>query len=508
MSGPDNVVRPEIELALQRNIPIIPVLVADADMPDRGNLPPSLKDLVFFDAVRFRLQNVEGDTRSLISALESATASLDATSGTVAQGTVAIEPSSYIEVAMRAAKFGLYGLFAISLIVGSLAVLPKIAANIFYIVELAKGPLRVGLQDGGPLSLPFVAAWVVVAGSGAIALYVFRQRGIAALFSWLAKSYYIGLGPGLGFVDRPMNEAMIREALPASYPPGSTISDEQTRLTIDASESAQDHFRRAAQWASYLSKVVRDDSRFRDFCDNEITTIGFVSFGEQTLRLAIIYYLPPLRAFAAVARRKLPHSIEVDGWCFPIVIRPWLPVRHGSARPSGNCWVRCRRDGYSMLTARHAVRPKKVGKSVKISVKRDPRRGRLLRASEKMDAAVIALPIGAWGGKKVAPPSSVIGFKPIRLLSSQGARDGQVIEIPGSTIWAQQGQEPLNGNLLFFNPSLQPGDSGCLVLDREHENTPPYLMYLGKTTLSNGQSYGYGVLLEQVRRIWDLEFYN
>lgn len=225
------------------------------------------------------------------------------------------------------------------------------------------------------------------------------------------------------------------------------------------------------------------------------------------LRLGVIYYLSPLRAFGAVANRRLPPYIEIDGWQFPIIIRPWLPVRHGAVLSSGNCWVRCPQGRSSILTARHAVRPKTLGKLVSIQVVRAPRRGRLLCASEKMDAALIALSENDWGGKKPVCPSSVIGFKPVRLLSSQGAKDGQVIEVQGTTIWAQPGQEPLSSNLLFFSPFLQPGDSGCLVLDREHKEQPPYLMYLGKATLSNGHSYGYGILLEQARRIWNLDFF-
>jgi hypothetical protein len=55
---------------------------------------------------------------------------------------------------------------------------------------------------------------------------------------------------------------------------------------------------------------------------------------------------------------------------------------------------------------------------------------------------------------------------------------------------------------------LQLGDSGCLVLDREHREEPPHLMYLGETVLDGRGAVGYGLLLEQPRRILNLEFFS
>jgi hypothetical protein len=46
LDNPSDMVRIEIETALQRNIPIIPVIVAGAPFPDEAKLPPSMRGLV------------------------------------------------------------------------------------------------------------------------------------------------------------------------------------------------------------------------------------------------------------------------------------------------------------------------------------------------------------------------------------------------------------------------------------------------------------------------------
>jgi hypothetical protein len=47
-------VRMEIEIALERGIPVIPILVGDATMPKAGDLPPILRDLVFRNAAEVK----------------------------------------------------------------------------------------------------------------------------------------------------------------------------------------------------------------------------------------------------------------------------------------------------------------------------------------------------------------------------------------------------------------------------------------------------------------------
>jgi hypothetical protein len=47
-------VRIELEAALQRNIPIVPVLVRGGEVPDEGNLPPSLADIAYRNGLAVR----------------------------------------------------------------------------------------------------------------------------------------------------------------------------------------------------------------------------------------------------------------------------------------------------------------------------------------------------------------------------------------------------------------------------------------------------------------------
>lgn len=224
------------------------------------------------------------------------------------------------------------------------------------------------------------------------------------------------------------------------------------------------------------------------------------------VKLSVIHYLPLFFAFYAVA--KQPSEIEIEGWKFPIVIRPWRPIKQSSTYSSGNCWIKFSGQRVGILTAAHAVRPKRArpGSWVRIDVRRTPRRGRLIEKSEKMDAAIIELQREKWDAKVAAKPSSIIGYKQIRLLSSSGPRDCWITEIKGRTIDGSPGEEPLEGYYIMFNQCLDRGDSGCVALDIEHDSMPPYLMYLGVTNRGYGNQ-GYGLLLEQPRRIWDVKFF-
>jgi hypothetical protein len=54
LSNPDDFVRIELEAGLERNIPVIPVLVSGAAMPAREELPLSLQPLVYRNAFLLR----------------------------------------------------------------------------------------------------------------------------------------------------------------------------------------------------------------------------------------------------------------------------------------------------------------------------------------------------------------------------------------------------------------------------------------------------------------------
>jgi len=54
IDDPSDYVRIEIESALKRNIPVIPVLVEEATMPSAANLPPSIESMAFRNAAEIR----------------------------------------------------------------------------------------------------------------------------------------------------------------------------------------------------------------------------------------------------------------------------------------------------------------------------------------------------------------------------------------------------------------------------------------------------------------------
>jgi len=70
LGDPDDFVRIEIESALKRNIMIIPLLVRGASMPAEVKLPPSLRKLVYRNAVPIRPDpDFHGDIDRLIEAI-------------------------------------------------------------------------------------------------------------------------------------------------------------------------------------------------------------------------------------------------------------------------------------------------------------------------------------------------------------------------------------------------------------------------------------------------------
>jgi len=74
LDHPRDFVRIEIEAALQRDIRLIPVLVRDAAMPGPGDLPASIRDLAFRNAVQVRAgRDFRIDISRLIQALEAVT---------------------------------------------------------------------------------------------------------------------------------------------------------------------------------------------------------------------------------------------------------------------------------------------------------------------------------------------------------------------------------------------------------------------------------------------------
>ena len=69
LEDPNDFVRLEIASALRRDIPLIPVLVRGAKMPDADRLPPDLKELVYRNAVELTHARWKSDVQLLIRAL-------------------------------------------------------------------------------------------------------------------------------------------------------------------------------------------------------------------------------------------------------------------------------------------------------------------------------------------------------------------------------------------------------------------------------------------------------
>ena len=69
LNEPDDVVRLEITLALERRIPIIPILVQDAEMPSRKELPPEVAPIAHRNAIEASDIRWDYDTGRIIEAV-------------------------------------------------------------------------------------------------------------------------------------------------------------------------------------------------------------------------------------------------------------------------------------------------------------------------------------------------------------------------------------------------------------------------------------------------------
>lgn len=72
LDDPDDIVRLEIEAALERDIRVIPILVEGAMMPRRQELPESLARLVRRNALRISHESFRQDAARLVQILEKA----------------------------------------------------------------------------------------------------------------------------------------------------------------------------------------------------------------------------------------------------------------------------------------------------------------------------------------------------------------------------------------------------------------------------------------------------
>src|SRR5262249_36897361 len=59
-------VRAEIESALSRKIPVVPVLLGDTPVPSADSLPPAIRPLLQLQATRLQRSSFDADAKSLI----------------------------------------------------------------------------------------------------------------------------------------------------------------------------------------------------------------------------------------------------------------------------------------------------------------------------------------------------------------------------------------------------------------------------------------------------------
>lgn len=323
------------------------------------------------------------------------------------------------------------------------------------------------------------------------------------------------MGPSLGAVTSNLTDHMLRGSVPDQEPPTELLGS--ARNTVYDSHPS-DLLGRANRWSAALeSRVVSGDVAIPD--RTVLTTYGLVSF-RTGIRLSIIHYLEPSAIFA-LRHRPAPAVIAED--IFPVVIRPAFFVQmrtrsrlRGVLPLRGNIWLRIphnKRTKLGYLTANHAIGKKELGDAVQPDTHRSPPPGRLVHRSPIMDCAVVRTNFDPGLEFKVIHPSSVIGYKPVRLITGKDEIEATVVEHTGhinGVIEQTSGQEePHLSVLLGVNCELRPGDSGCMVLDCEPEQyerpAVPYAMYRGTWQGIMGH-LGFCQFLEQARRQWDLEF--
>lgn len=325
-----------------------------------------------------------------------------------------------------------------------------------------------------------------------------------------------GMGPGLGAVSADLTSDNLRHAVPDIDPPAEML--DAVRDTVYDSNPSE-ILGRANRWSAALQSEVIS-GQLQVPARTVLTAYGMVSF-KDGIRLSIIHYLEPTAIFRL---RRRPRVAKINENEFPVVVRP-AAFQAMSARTnlgassslSGNIWLKIKyrkssKLGY--LTANHAVKGAKRGGVFSPLTHRSPPPGVVTLRSKVMDSAVVRTDIDPGLDFRMVRPSPVIGYKPVRLITERGEINAHVIAHSGHRYGvipvSRFPEEPRAQVVIFLNRFLKKGDSGCLVVDCEHEQrdggrADPYAMYLGASNEIVGRE-GYCQLLEQARRHWDLEF--
>lgn len=368
---------------------------------------------------------------------------------------------------------------------------------------------------------------------------------VAAVFDiWSRFVLRIPLGEGMGLVTEGFDHIDLTAAFPSEDPPSelvpSELFDEQRpddmRDLHGTPSNTRAALRRANLWAAAMERVIESNQGERRSPGHVMTTYGFVRIG-GTVRLSVVDYFRPVAAF-----RARPRPVEIGGWTFPVVVRPWLAIYHNStprnAQPNspsganvpsqshdGVCWVQFPSNGGAVregiLTARHVVM-REGSTNEEAAVNEDAhihslwpvRHVQLRRVAKTVDVAVVEVDHAVWKARTPVAISTVVAYKPVRILGRTRVVDAEVKEhcgFSGGKMFAVPGQEPMQAAIMLLDKALRRGDSGSLVVDREFERfgeLPPYLIYTGETFFKWGGKAGIGIMVEQPRRLWDLTFFR
>lgn len=97
LDDPDDIVRIEIEAALTRNVRVIPILVENAVMPRREDLPESLGTLARRNAFTIRHESFRYDAERLITSVEGVLETLDRGQREAAQPEETVQQTSRLQ---------------------------------------------------------------------------------------------------------------------------------------------------------------------------------------------------------------------------------------------------------------------------------------------------------------------------------------------------------------------------------------------------------------------------
>lgn len=316
------------------------------------------------------------------------------------------------------------------------------------------------------------------------------------------------------FPPRYMTRDLLAKGIPEEPPNQSELLEGRYRYFPD--KDIPEVFARAWLWTLALHDAVTSKDIGPRLKGVRKATYGFVQSMEG-VRLAAIFYVG-----RSALMQAAPLFIKVDGYHFPIVIRPKfkdLPSHLDFQRGVVTC--RARLDGsVGVLTAAHVAAENGDKSSIRRNaqiacVGPDPTPGcqhRVLAADPTMDAVIVEDGVSR-ADDRVIRATPVAGFFPIEVRSPAGTVPGWIVEIslPQGVVPGQRGRAPNSPALLLSDIRGEPGWSGSMVYETMRRDTyggnvppQPYCMFVGIRELHTG-ALGRLHMLRQHEIVWGLE---